>query len=476
MRIAKYFKVLVLAAFLLFAMNVTVFASATDELGTWEKESTIPATGQKSCHMVTYGDKIFFLGFYTDFYNYSQDLYAYDPVAKTWEKKAPMPVSLHSADSIISSSGKIYVFGGASGGKAVNSLYVYDIKTNTWENRGVMPFSNLIHLGVAELNGLFYVGGGINYSGSYAGLSKQFYSYDPNLNKWTRLADMNTPIAAVLDSRNGKIYALALHDYAQGSTATNSGESDQVYDIATGTWAKFSNSPVKERARSVVITKDNIYAFYANNGLYKYSFSEQKWTLLHTFQGIGRLTYFNGKLYFVSDGATMYLYVSGALPDNTPPDQPRLFVLLEEDEQVQLIVKKKLPANKLVFWASSDTSVATVDENGLVTAVSQGTCVINVTTEDGSYTDIIYIKVLETADDYRLSVHLYTGEKCRLWIDDDINNIVWSSADETIATVDKSGLVTAKGKGLVIITATINGQEHFVYVRVSDNLLNDAAL
>ena len=42
--------------------------------------------------------------------------------------------------------------------------------------------------------------------------------------------------------------------------------------------------------------------------------------------------------------------------------------------------------NKNVTWSTSNASIATVDANGLVTAVSAGTATITVTTEDGSFT------------------------------------------------------------------------------------------
>lgn len=42
--------------------------------------------------------------------------------------------------------------------------------------------------------------------------------------------------------------------------------------------------------------------------------------------------------------------------------------------------------NKAMTWTSSDSAVATVDQNGIVTAVARGTAVITVTTEDGAKT------------------------------------------------------------------------------------------
>ena len=51
-------------------------------------------------------------------------------------------------------------------------------------------------------------------------------------------------------------------------------------------------------------------------------------------------------------------------------------------------------ANKNVTWSTSDSSVAKVTQNGLVTAVSEGTTTITVTTEDGSKTATCTITVV----------------------------------------------------------------------------------
>ena len=52
--------------------------------------------------------------------------------------------------------------------------------------------------------------------------------------------------------------------------------------------------------------------------------------------------------------------------------------------------------NKNVSWSSSDENVATVDSNGLVTAVGVGEATITVTTEDGGYTDTCSVVVSES--------------------------------------------------------------------------------
>lgn len=49
--------------------------------------------------------------------------------------------------------------------------------------------------------------------------------------------------------------------------------------------------------------------------------------------------------------------------------------------------------NKSVTWASDDETVATVDANGVVTGVAEGTAHITVTTVDGEFTDVCAVTV-----------------------------------------------------------------------------------
>ena len=75
--------------------------------------------------------------------------------------------------------------------------------------------------------------------------------------------------------------------------------------------------------------------------------------------------------------------------------------LTKKGETVQLTatVTPDNAANKKVTWTSSDSKVATVDENGLVTAVANGTAIITVTTEDGGETATAEITVNISSED-----------------------------------------------------------------------------
>ncbi len=67
--------------------------------------------------------------------------------------------------------------------------------------------------------------------------------------------------------------------------------------------------------------------------------------------------------------------------------------------QLEATITPEDATNQNVSWSSSDESVASVDEDGLVTAVAEGSATITVTTEDGSYTASCSITVTDDSGD-----------------------------------------------------------------------------
>ncbi len=136
-------------------------------------------------------------------------------------------------------------------------------------------------------------------------------------------------------------------------------------------------------------------------------------------------------------------------------------ISMGESLQLTATVIPEDALNKTVHWTSSDTAVATVDENGLVTAVALGTAVITATTDDGGYTDTCMITVvipLESISLDKTELTLNKGETDTLTVTYDPEDttedktVTWTSSDETIATVS-DGTVTAVAPGVAHITA-----------------------
>ncbi len=122
-------------------------------------------------------------------------------------------------------------------------------------------------------------------------------------------------------------------------------------------------------------------------------------------------------------------------------------------------------SDKSVSWASSDPGIASVDENGTVTAVTSGKTTITATINDAglsaSCTVTVNAKPAESITLDHENVSLNIGETLKLIatvLPDNASDksVTWVSSDSVIASIDESGLVTAISEGAATITATTN--------------------
>ena len=128
-----------------------------------------------------------------------------------------------------------------------------------------------------------------------------------------------------------------------------------------------------------------------------------------------------------------------------------------ESLQLSATVSPLNTTNATINWSSSNPAVATVNGNGLVTAVGTGTAFIYASTTDGSnksaqcgvtvspvlVSDIALSQTEVSLDEgttTQLSANITPGNATN-------KNVIWSSTDETVATVDANGLVTAVAEG-----------------------------
>ena len=139
------------------------------------------------------------------------------------------------------------------------------------------------------------------------------------------------------------------------------------------------------------------------------------------------------------------------------------------------------PQGSSVTWDTTDPAVATVDNNGIVTANGVGQCYIYATISsvpavydrcaiNVSYPQITSITLSESELEFK-----QVGETATLTATTtpEIPSLqpTWTSSDESVATVDANGVVTATGKGECFITATMLNKSATCHVVVTGNVL-----
>ncbi len=121
-----------------------------------------------------------------------------------------------------------------------------------------------------------------------------------------------------------------------------------------------------------------------------------------------------------------------------------------------------------LIWTSSDETIATVDENGNVKALKEGTVTITVTTEDGKYSasctvtiskETVAVEGVAISGATQVNVGGTIRLNATIYPDNATNKeVTWSSSNPYVAKVDKNGNVTGLKAGKVTITVkTVDG-------------------
>lgn len=135
--------------------------------------------------------------------------------------------------------------------------------------------------------------------------------------------------------------------------------------------------------------------------------------------------------------------------------------------QLRATVSPDNATNQNVTWKSSNTNVATVSANGLVTMKAAGTASIICTSVDNpSVQAFCNVKVLKAVSGVSLDIEskeMYVGENYRLTYyvtpsDASTPDVKWTSTNTSVVQVDATGMLTAKGVGQAeIIIKTVDG-------------------
>lgn len=136
-------------------------------------------------------------------------------------------------------------------------------------------------------------------------------------------------------------------------------------------------------------------------------------------------------------------------------------------------------AEQPVIWTTSDPAVATVDTHGAVTAIGPGTA--QITAEAGGKTAVSQVTVTPIGNEgivlNRKSMTLTIGASQTVVASTNLEivtePITWTSSDNTVVSVDASGVVKALTAGTATITATASGKSASIVITVEDPSLAD---
>ena len=137
------------------------------------------------------------------------------------------------------------------------------------------------------------------------------------------------------------------------------------------------------------------------------------------------------------------------------------------------VFKPAEPSNMEVKWKSYDTGIATVNALGEVEGISRGSTVITCESVDGGYRAFCLVTVVNpdivitvNPDNYRLGYgKSFTLEATVLNKGKAVDNaeLIWSSSDESICSVDENGKIYGEDFGDATITVMLDEEDCEAY-------------
>ena len=166
-------------------------------------------------------------------------------------------------------------------------------------------------------------------------------------------------------------------------------------------------------------------------------------------------------------------------------DRTQLVLKKGETATLTAMVFPENATNKDVEWSSQNSSIARIDQNGKITAVSPGNTVIEAKSKStGTVIATCNLSVIVTCDSLSIinktvwdddageyCITLNTGNtlqlKCDVSPSDATEGIIWQSENSMVAVVNAQGGVTAVGPGTTKITArSESGERDSIYIYV----------
>ena len=159
--------------------------------------------------------------------------------------------------------------------------------------------------------------------------------------------------------------------------------------------------------------------------------------------------------------ATCKVTVNPILAESIALDRTELVLTIGATDKLTATVLPEDVTDKTVTWTSSDDTIVKVDEEGNIQALALGEAIITATCGEQSATCKVTVNPIlaESIALDRTELVLTIGATDKLTatvLPEDVTDktVTWTSSDESIATVDEDGNVTAIAEGEAVITAT----------------------
>lgn len=155
------------------------------------------------------------------------------------------------------------------------------------------------------------------------------------------------------------------------------------------------------------------------------------------------------------------------IPDSIAFDESKISLEIGQTHELKYQVLPKDAYTKRLNWSSSNSTVATVDENGVISGVSAGNAVITVSYGDNK-TSTIAVEVVSGRVPVSgitilsdLNLYLTAGQSSTivpnvLPANATDKTVIYSSSDSSVASVDQNGNVVGISNGVCIITVSTN--------------------
>lgn len=153
---------------------------------------------------------------------------------------------------------------------------------------------------------------------------------------------------------------------------------------------------------------------------------------------------------------------------NAYTDQHTFTLAMGATKETAILIYPELSSNKEVTYKSSDESICTIDENGVITGVKYGTTTVKVTTKDGNKSATLNVRVRAdipigvTLSHHELSMikgaifQLEAVVEAPVAVD---KTVRYESSDTNVIRVNASGMLTAINPGTATITVTTESGE-----------------